>query len=132
MHAISKAEAGIEQGELLALGRDRPDDASEAFNMLYLAIRGSMLSFGVSRLHGRVSRRIFQPLFPRWPDVEVPVDHVTNGVHVPTWDSRWSDEIWTAACGRDRWRGSPEDLGVVIERLDDDALWKARGRARET
>ena len=54
---------------------------------------------GVSRLHGEVSRRIFQPLFPRWPQDEVPIAHVTNGVHVPTWDSAEADRIWTEACG---------------------------------
>ena len=77
------AEAGIELGDLLALGRVRPDDRSEPFNMAYLAFRGSMLSFGVSRLHGQVSRRIFQSLFPRWPEAEVPVGHVTNGGACP-------------------------------------------------
>src|SRR5271168_369551 len=58
------AEAGIEMGELLALGRSLSDDG-EPFNMAYLAMRGSQVTFGVSRLHGGVSRRIFQPLFPR-------------------------------------------------------------------
>ena len=64
------AEAGVEMGEVLALGRSRPDD-DEPFNMAYLAMRGSLATFGVSRLHGGVSRGIFQPLFPRWPEVEV-------------------------------------------------------------
>ena len=48
---------------------------------------GSGAANGVSRLHGKVSRRLFLPLFPRWPEDEVPVGHVTNGVHMPTWDS---------------------------------------------
>jgi starch phosphorylase len=124
------AELGISLQRLLGFGRVDPADGGEPFRPAFLAIRGAGHVNGVSRLHGETCRRIFQPLFPRWPEVEVPVDHVTNGVHVPTWDSRWSDEIWTAACGRDRWLGSPEDLGAVIERLDDDALWKARGCAR--
>jgi len=59
------AEAGLELGEFLALGRAHADDGNEPFNMAYLATRGSLLTFGVSRLHGRVSRHIFQPLFPR-------------------------------------------------------------------
>ena len=69
------------------LGRQNPDDSSEPFNMAYLAIHGSGAVNGVSRLHGCVSRHIFAPLFPRWPEDEVPVGHVTNGVHMPTWDS---------------------------------------------
>ena len=71
--------------ELLALGRaatrtTRPSRST----WRYLAMRGSGAVNGVSRLHGEVSRRIFQPLFPRWPQAEVPVGHVTNGVHVPS------------------------------------------------
>ena len=52
--------------------------------------------------------RIFQPLFPRWPQSEVPVRYVTNGVHTPTWDSEESDAIWTKLCGKDRWKGEQE------------------------
>ena len=73
--------------------------------MAYLAIRGSGAVNGVSRLHGEVSRGIFQDLFPRWPQAEVPVGHVTNGVHTPTWDSVAADQLWTESCGTDRWRG---------------------------
>ncbi len=55
--------------------------------MAYLALRGSGQVNGVSKLHGEVSRQIFGPLFPRWPRAEVPIGSVTNGIHVPTWDS---------------------------------------------
>ena len=55
--------------------------------MAYLAIRGSGAVNGVSRLHGKVSRHLFEPIFPQWPAGEVPVGHVTNGVHMPSWDS---------------------------------------------
>jgi starch phosphorylase len=83
----AEEKLGIALHDLLALGRQNPDDSSEPFNMAYLAIRGSGAVNGVSRLHGKVSRRLFLPLFPRWPEDEVPVGHVTNGVHMPTWDS---------------------------------------------
>jgi starch phosphorylase len=124
------AEAGIELAELLALGRARPDDESEPFNMAYLAIRGSMQSFGVSRLHGAVSRRIFQPLFPHWPETEVPVGHVTNGVHVPSWDSPHADDLWTTACGKERWRGVPDALPELVACLSDEELWVMAGEER--
>ena len=126
------AEAGIGLDELLTLGRVGPDDSSEPFNMAYLAMRGSMLSFGVSRLHGRVSRHIFQPLFPHWPEVEVPVGHVTNGVHVPSWDSPHADHLWTAACGKERWRGVPDALPDLIASLSDEELWVMAGEERQT
>jgi starch phosphorylase len=124
------AELGVSLRTLLGLGRLDPGDDAEPFRPAYLAIRGAGRVNGVSRLHGETCRRLFQPMFPRWPEGEVPVDHVTNGVHVPSWDSRWSDQLWTAACGRERWRGPPDQLGPVIERLDDGTLWAARGRAR--
>ena len=91
--------------------------------MAYLAMRGSLATFGVSRLHGGVSRRIFQPLFPRWPESEVPVGHVTNGVHVPSWDSSAADDLWTAACGKERWRGMPDTLPALISSISDEQLW---------
>ena len=87
------------------------------FNMAYLAIRGSGAVNGVSRLHGEVSRHLFEPLFPRWPEDEVPVGHVTNGVHMPTWDSAAADDLWTEACGKDRWLGSAETLEQDIRRM---------------
>ena len=126
------AEAGLELGEFLALGRAHADDGNEPFNMAYLATRGSLLTFGVSRLHGRVSRHIFQPLFPRWPEVEVPVGHVTNGVHVPSWDSPGADHLWTAACGKERWRGVPDALPDLIASLSDEQLWAMAGEERQT
>ena len=79
---------GISVHDLLSLGRKNPDDISELFNMAYLGIHGSGSVNGVSRLHGQVSRRLFQQLFPRFPENEVPVGHVTNGIHVPTWMGR--------------------------------------------
>src|SRR5262249_27204596 len=101
---------GISVEELLALGRERPADQSEPFNMAHLAIRGSLAVNGVSRLHGAVSRSLFQSLFPRLPAAEVPIGHVTNGVHVPTWDSEAADSLWTRVCGKDRWTGTQEGL----------------------
>jgi starch phosphorylase len=94
------AGRGVELDDVLALGRLNPSDSSEAFNMTYLALRGSAMCIGVSRLHGEFSRRIFQSLFPRWPTGEVPVSHITNGVHVPTWDSVEADRSGPRAAAR--------------------------------
>jgi starch phosphorylase len=121
---------GIALKDLLALGRQNPEDSSEAFNMAYLAIRGCGAVSGVSRLHGKVSRHIFQPLFPRWPEEEVPVGYVTNGVHMPTWDSAPADNLWTEACGKDRWLGSVESLEQQIRGISDSKLWQFRTAAR--
>jgi starch phosphorylase len=117
---------GISTNDLLALGRQNPNDSSETFNMAYLAIRGSGSVNAVSRLHGTVSRHLFGSLFPRWPADEVPVGHVTNGVHVPTWDSAAADDLWTKACGQERWLGTAENLTKNIRSVSDADLWQFR------
>ena len=123
---------GITLHDLLALGRQNSNDASESFNMAYLAIRGSGAVNGVSRLHGEVSRHLFEPLFPHWPEDEVPIGHVTNGVHMPTWDSAPADNLWTGACGKGRWLGSSENLERDIRRISDTTLWKFRTGATKS
>jgi len=123
---------GISTRDLLALGRENPDDPSEPFNMAYLAIRGSGAVNGVSRLHGKVSRRLFAPLFPRWPVEEVPVGSVTNGIHTSTWDSEAADDLWTEACGKDRWLGTTETLGENIRRISDARIWQFCAQARNS
>ena len=123
---------GITLHDLLALGRQNPNDPSESFNMAYLAIRGSGAVNGVSRLHGKVSRHLFEPLFADWPADEVPVGHVTNGVHMPTWDSADADDLWTEACGKDRWLGTTETLDQDIRRVSDARLWQFRTAASKS
>jgi len=117
--------------ELLALGRSNRQDSSEPFNMAYLAIRGSGAVNGVSKLHGEVSRRLFQPLFPRWPETEVPVTHVTNGVHMPTWDSAGADRLWESACGKDRWRGNLANMEKDVAAVSDADVWRLRTEDRK-
>lgn len=117
------AEFDISLRDLFALGRSNPDNNDEPFNMTYLALRGCAQSNAVSRLHAEVSRRLFNDLYPRWPPEQVPVSHVTNGVHVPSWDSAWADRLWTKACGKARWHGGIEALTQAIAVIDDEALW---------
>ncbi|MBW8242832.1 alpha-glucan family phosphorylase [Muricauda oceani] len=126
----AKEELGLDFNDLMALGRADANNRSESFNMAYLAIRGSGAVNGVSRLHGEVSRNLFNNLFPRWPEAEVPVGHVTNGVHMPCWDSKYADEIWTESCGKDRWRGELDDHSAHISKLSDEKLWEFRNRSR--
>jgi starch phosphorylase len=128
----AQEDLGLSLRDLLALGRQNPDDANEPFNMAYLAMRGSGAVNGVSRLHGRVSRHIFAPLFPRWPEGEVPVGHVTNGVHMPTWDSAAADSLWTEACGKGRWLGTSTTLEADLFRVSDEKLWELRTASRKS
>ena len=124
-------ELGIGLDGLLALGRREAANAQEPFNMAYLAVRGSGAVNGVSRIHAEVSRRIFQDLFPRIPQVEVPVTHVTNGVHMPSWDSSAADDIWSDACGKERWMGDLVSLEDDLKRVADERLWEFRNGARQ-
>jgi len=125
------AEMHVGIGEIINLGRERPNDESEAFNMAYLAIRGAAHINGVSRLHGEVSRGLFNELFPGCPRAEVPVGHVTNGVHVPSWDTQAADELWTNAGIRDRWRGVPTPVVEKMEQIPTAQLWALRNQNRE-
>jgi len=122
---------GITMDELLALGRLNSADSSEPFNMAYLAIRGSGAINAVSRLHGAVSRDIFADLFPRWPVAEVPVGHVTNGVHTPTWDSLYAQRLWRAACRKEQpWAGILEGVEQKVRAMPDNLLWGLRSSNR--
>lgn len=121
----------ISINQLLALGSVDARTADEFFIMPYLALHGVGAVNGVSRLHSEVSRRIFQPLFPRWPQAEVPVGYVTNGVHMPSWDSVAADKLWTDACGQARWRGALETLSADLCKCDDTALWQLRTDNRQ-
>jgi len=126
LHRYADQKLGIAVHDLLALGRQDPDNSSESFNMAYLAVRGSGAVNGVSRLHGKVSRHIFLPLFPRWPEDEVPIGEVTNGVHTPTWDSGAADDLWSETCGKQRWLGTTESLAQSLRQVSDARLWEFR------
>ena len=130
LSVYAQEKLGLSLHDFLALGRQNPNDSSESFNMAYLAIRGSGAVNGVSRLHGQVSRHLFEPLFAHWPEDEVPVGYVTNGVHMPSWDSAAADALWTEACGKDRWLGSAENLEQNIRGVPDAKLWEFRTSAR--
>lgn len=117
---------------IIALGRQNPDDEQEPFNMAYLATRCCGAINGVSQLHAATSRHIFQNLFPRWPTSSVPIGHVTNGVHQPTWISRESEEYWRALHGDLLpWRGFSEArVASFFKQVDDAQLWDFRSRVR--
>jgi len=125
------AGLGISFKEFLGLGRLNPENDHEPFNMAYLSIRGSGAVNAVSRLHGEVSRNLFQSLFPRWPQVEVPVGHVTNGVHMRSWQSAAAESLWTQVCGPEPWSGHNEESAHDVQNMADDQLWSLRNQSRK-
>lgn len=121
---------GAEFDAIAAMGRAPSDNGSD-FNMAYLATRCCGSVSAVSRRHRQVSQTIFAPLYPRWPLVQVPIASVTNGVHMPSWDSIEADALWTQTCGVDRWLGTTESHEIALSALDDAQIWRMRGAARE-
>jgi starch phosphorylase len=123
---------GITFDDLMGLGRCNPANEQEPFNMAYLAIRGSGAVNGVSRLHGAVSRALFEPLFPRWPVEEVPVSYVTNGVHVATWDSDEAHQFWKSVCGSNCWQGGLARMEAQVRGTPDETIWSMRTATRKS
>lgn len=119
-------KTGLGLDGLLALGRRDLANKNEPLNMAYLALRCSGSVNGVSLVHREVSRRIFQPLFPRWPRQEIPVTYITNGVHTPSWDSAAADALWSDACGKGRWIGTMDTIMDDLKKLPDEVLWNFR------
>jgi len=123
-------EIGITVDELMALGRVDADNAGELFNMAYLATRACGAINGVSRLHGKVSRRIFQPLFPDWPRDEVPASHVTNGVHIPSWCSNEAGDFWNRTCQLPAKEGDDASAGSG-DHIENEEFWALRSSGRQ-
>ncbi len=123
---------GLTFQDFLALGQRDPTNHHEDFCMTVLALRMAVSSNGVARLHGQVSRRMWQGLWPGVPDSEIPIVHVTNGVHFESWISRDMKELYDRYLGP-RWREEPADRTVWqrAERIAAEELWRTHERRRE-
>ncbi len=116
---------GISHDALMALGRVNPHNHGEQFCMTVLALKLSRRANGVSSLHGEVSRRMWQCLWPERTDREVPIGHITNGIHVPTWLSGQMQQLFDRHLGPE-WRrrsGEPQ-VWTGIDKVDDGELWE--------
>jgi glycogen phosphorylase len=116
---------------VLRLGRVHPDDPEEGFGLTPLGIRLSRAANAVSRRHGMVAREMWQPLFPDTAPENVPIRHVTNGVHLPTWMSPAMRALLDRHLGKEWWR-RPTDSAVAaaIGQIPDRELWAVRGELR--
>jgi len=126
------AELGLPIQAFLDLGRQQPGNAQDGFNMTVLALRNSAFRNGVSQLHGQVSRRMCQGLWPGVPEDEIPVTSITNGIHVPSWISHGLASLHQTYLGP-RLLEEPEDQSVW-ERVADippEELWRTHERRRE-
>ena len=118
--------------DLLALGRQNPGDGREPFCMTVLALKLSAASNGVSELHGHVARNMWQQVWKGVPEDEVPISHVTNGVHTRSWISRDLATLYDRYIGPD-WVNSPHDSSIWqrIDAVPDTELWRTHERRRE-
>ncbi len=123
---------GISWKEFLALGREKPENDQETFCMTVLALKMAAYSNGVSRLHGRVSREMWQGLWPAVPLEEVPIGHVTNGVHPRTWVASSMCDLLDRYFGP-QFEDKPSDLDIWnrMDRISDEELWRTHERRRE-
>ena len=123
---------GINIEVLLGYGRKDPRNKDEEFCMTVLALRFSNFNNGVSRLHKHVSRKMWQEIWPKIMETDIPIKHITNGVHIPSWISKGMAENYARYLGP-RWIEDPDNV-IVWERIDkipDTELWRTHERARE-
>jgi starch phosphorylase len=116
---------------LLDLGRREPGNASEHFCMNILAMKLSGHINAVSRLHQRVSQRLWHPLWPAIPDEDVPIKSITNGVHIPSWISPDAVALYSQYLGP-HWSEDPDNVKVWkrAAKIPDEGLWGVKERRR--
>ena len=122
----------LDEEGFLALGREDVHNRNQGFSMAVLAIRLADGVNGVSRLHGDVSRHMWHNLWPQVPPDDVPIQSVTNGVHLRTWLSPDLSALFDRYLGK-AWKERPADPAAwePVAHVPDEELWKAHERCRE-
>jgi len=118
---------GLSVEEVLGFGRVNPDDLGSPFMPTVLALKCSRRANGVAALHGVVSRRMWQVLWPNRTETDVPIGHITNGVHVPTWLANEIDQLYKIHFGPN-WSESivRPDMWAKVEDIDPAELWEIK------
>ena len=121
---------GLSMESLLAMGSEdsRPNDQ---FNMAVFALKSSAMTNGVSALHKAVSRRMWKRIWPALPEADIPIGHVTNGIHIPSYISDDMARLFHRYLGR-RWAEDPdnEKIWERVNRVPDAELWRTHERRR--
>ncbi len=123
---------GLDRNTFLSLGRRDSSNRHEPFNMALLALRTTASANGVSRLHGEVSRGMWRGVWPDVPLEEIPIDHVTNGIHTRSWTSSEMSDLLLRYLGPN-WLRKPADQSIWerVDRIPDVELWRVHERRRE-
>jgi len=125
------SELGLDLESFLDLGRSRPGAADEPFGVTQLGLRVSGSANGVSRRHGEVARKMWSDLYPDRPVEEVPIGHITNGVHVATWLAPAMRALLARYLGEDfEARAADPATWDGVEGIPDEELWATRNRLR--
>jgi starch phosphorylase len=124
-------QAGIDSGAIVRLGRTHPDARDEPFGVTQFALRTSRAANGVSARHGEVAREMWQPLWPDRATEDVPIGHVTNGVHTATWLGAPMRALLDRHLG-DGWMQHVIEPAAwaAVDRISDDELWAVRCEQR--
>ena len=119
-----RSNLGLNRDTFLQLGTN-PKDPNAGFNMTAFALRLSGYHNGVSKRHGEVARRMWQALWPEASEPNVPIDYVTNGVHVPTWIEPKIELLFNRYLGPG-WLADHDNeaLWELIDDIPDEELWK--------
>ena len=122
---------GISQHDFFALGRQNADNDGEAFCMTILALRLASYSNGVSDLHGEVTRAMWSSIWPGVPVDEVPIGHVTNGIHLNSWVSPEMGSLYDQYIG-EAWRHEPanHDVWGRVDAVPEESLWSTHEACR--
>jgi starch phosphorylase len=124
-------QLGIDVQQLLALGRTHPEDPAEPFGVTQAALRLSRAANAVSCRHGEVARAMWSVLWPGRPLEEVPIGHVTNGVHIPTWIGEPMRDLLDRHLGSGWIARAPDPQAwAPVDGIPDAELWDVRGRQR--
>ncbi|WP_017719015.1 alpha-glucan family phosphorylase [Kamptonema formosum] len=117
-------QLGLSREQFLALGARRLGDPWEPFGMTVLALRLCRTANGVSELHGQVSRKMWTILYPDRPENKVPIGHITNGVHAPTWTAPLLSDLYTEYLGAD-WQSHLADpkMWAKVDEIPDREIW---------
>ncbi|MBI5115603.1 alpha-glucan family phosphorylase [Candidatus Poribacteria bacterium] len=122
---VLRERMGLSHEDFMAQGRVNPGDRSEPFCMTVLALKNSRQANAVSAIHADISRRMWHRLWPERPEVEVPIGHITNGVHVPSWLAPQMHQLFETRLAQD-WptRMVHPDVWEKVAEIDDGELWE--------
>ncbi|MBN2442394.1 MAG: alpha-glucan family phosphorylase [Spirochaetales bacterium] len=125
-------DLGITWEEFLSLGRDDPKNQHSPFCLTSLALKLSAYCNGVSKLHGNISRKMWKNIWIDLPEEEIPIRHITNGVHPKTWLSPVMNDLFDKYFGP-RFYEEPANFDIWdrIDRVSDEELWRSHERRRE-